>query len=225
MGWLRLRTEKPSRSATINPPMAKLRVNPRTSKLKVALAEQALEYSDFNEFANAYWNECARGLYWYPTNDPNFTLGTKEDQLAKAEKFAVFCNPVLALSGRNQDKEYLAQINLTSVPRSKLKVVRGTQGAKIRVLDLKNSFVLRVVTADKSIRSWRYEQGLLPSSKDQLRLFWKDAHDVAESKRKKKEEALQRRIKRRAARDRRRSNPSDSLTVRKIPESINNPRF
>jgi hypothetical protein len=205
--------------------------------LKVALQQQALVYEDFKEFAEAYWNECARGLYWFPTDDPNFDLDLKMDTLAKDGKFIVYCNPELALSSRgNKDKEYVVELNLSAVPRSKIQVVRGSQGAKIKVKDLKNAFLVRPpLNAQKAMRSWRYQQGLLPSSKEQLKVFYDTAHAVAKEQAekdldriaKRQKRAAEREERRKASRARRRpspvANPGGQSVVRMIPSDVNNP--
>jgi hypothetical protein len=203
-----------------------LKENPRTSKVKVALGKQALNYPKFKDFANAYWNHCARGIYWYPTNDESFDISARQQRAAKNGKFSVFCNPLLALSGANKNKKYVAEINVSNVMRSKIVAVRGQQGAKIRIMDLQDAYVLRVLSAEKAKRSWRYQQGLLPSSKDQLRRFWTDVRSKEKERLRKDALRAERRAKRlqkRAARrgSRRRSNP----LVRMLPEHFNNPNF
>jgi len=221
MGWIRMRTDKPRKSARINPRTMRVS-NPRTSKLKVALAAEATDFEKFPEFADAYWNECARGIYWYPTDDETFDITKKEQTLAKGGRFSVYCNPGMALLGSNKDKKYVAEINVTNVVRSKITVVRGSQGAKIKIKDLGDAYVMRILEADRAKRSWRYQQGLLPSSKDQLRAFWKKAHDdkkkVEERERKREERRAARREKRE---ERRESNPS---VTRAVPGHINNPQ-
>jgi hypothetical protein len=200
MGWIRLRPDKPGRSAKINPSMDLPVENPRTSKVKVALAAQALKYDKFDPFANAYWNQCARGIYWYPTDNPNFDIDAKIQKLAKGGRFEVFCNPLLALAGTNKDKKYVAEINVTNVVRSKISAVKGAQGAKIKIKDLQDAYVMRVLSGAQAVRSWKYQQGLLPSSRDQLRRFWERAR-LTEKRRKEK---LERREAARAARQERR---------------------
>jgi hypothetical protein len=224
MGWGRLRTDKPIKSAKItsNPmPIA----NPRTSTVKVALAKQAVNTPKFAEFADAYWNKCSRGIFWYPTNDPNFDISARQQSAAKNGKFAVFCNPILALSGTNKGKKYLAEINVSEVVRSKIVAVKGQYGAKIRLMDLQDAFVLRLLDAEKAQRSWKYQQGLLPSSKDQLRKFWVDARSQEKERKKKLARREERRAARRAKRDERRSKRRRNPMVRMLPEHFNNPIF
>jgi len=238
MGWVRLRPDKPIKSARINPGVRMdLPVqNPRTSKVKVALAAQALKYDKFNQFAEAYWNQCARGIYWYPTDDPKFDIDAKMQKVAKGGRFAVFCNPLLALSGVNKDKKYAAEINVTNVVRSKISVVKGAQSAKIKVKDLQDAYVMRVLSGSQAVRSWKYQQGLLPSSKDQLHRFWEQAR-LMESRRKEKlKRREETRIARRARREERlkkqraekraqgrRVRKRNPLDIRLVPETINVP--
>jgi hypothetical protein len=210
--------------------------NPRTSKLKVALQQQALAYENFGEFATAYWNECARGLYWYPTNNANFDLDLAADKAAKDGKFIVYCNPELALAAKgNRGKEYVVELNLTAVPRSKIQVVRGSSGAKIKVRDLKNAFPVRPpLNAQKALRSWRYQQGLLPSSKEQLKQLYDSSHALAEEQAERELDRIAKRQKRETERAQRRQdsrqrkrsgirNPGGQSVIRMIPSHINNP--
>jgi hypothetical protein len=222
MGWIRMRPDKPKKSAKINPgtmPTA----NPRTSVVKVALADQAVNYDEFEDFAEAYWNECARGMYWVPTDNEAFDIDAKAQSQAKAGKFLVYCNPLLALTGKNAETPYLAEINATNVLRSKIDTVRGETGAKIRIKDLQDAYVTRVLTPAKAKRSWRYQQGLLPSSKDQLMRFWKKAHLDKKRKEEKEEKRLEKKRKRLEARERGRQNPSRESVTRLLPSHINNP--
>lgn len=221
MGWVRMRSDKPRRSARINPRM-RIR-NPRTSKLKVALAAEATDFEKFPEFADAYWNACARGIYWYPTNDDTFDITKVEQDLAKGGRFAVYCNPDMALTGANKEKRFVAEINVTNVVRSKISVVRGSQGAKIKIKDLGDAYVMRILGADKAKRSWRYQQGLLPSSKDQLRAFWKKAHADKKKKEDRERKRAEKRLARQAKRDANRESNPGSLR-RSIPSYINNPK-
>ena len=83
-------------------------------------------------------------------------------------------------------------------------MVRGSQGAKIKVKDLQDAYVMRVLEADRAKRSWKYQQGLLPSSKDQLRTFWKKAHADKKERMDRDRKRDERRFKRQAERDKRR---------------------
>lgn len=224
MGWVRLRPDKPKKSAKINPaPMPQ--ENPRTSTVKVALAKQALNYPKFADFADVYWNRCARGIYWYPTDDPKFDISARQQNAAKNGKFSVYCNPILALSGANKGKKYVAEINVSEVMKSKIVAVKGQYGAKIRLMDLQDAFVMRVLDQDKAQRSWRYQQGLLPSSKDQLRKFWADARAKEKERQKKLAAREERRAKRLAQREERRAKRRRNPMVRMLPETFNNPIF
>ena len=224
MGWGRLRPDKPEKSAKINPGTMPL-ANPRTSTVKVALEKQALNYPKFAEFADAYWNKCARGIFWYPTDSPDFDISARQQNAAKNGKFSVYCNPVLALVGSNKGNKYVAEINVSEVMKGKIVAVKGQYGAKIRLLDLQDAFVMRVLDADKAKRSWNYQQGLLPSSKDQLRKFWADARSKEKERLKKVAAREERRAKRLAQREERKSKRRRNPMVRMLPETFNNPIF
>ncbi len=224
MGWVRLRPDKPKKSAKINPGLMPI-PNPRTSTVKVALEKQALNYPKFAEFAGAYWNSCARGIYWYPTDDKDFDISARQQKAAKDGRFAVFCNPLLALSGKGKGKKYLAEINVSEVLRAKIVAVKGQAGAKIRLMDLQDAYVMRILDAAQAKRSWKYQQGLLPSSKDQLQKFWTEARAKEKARIQKVAKREERRADRLAQRESRRSKRRRNPMVRMLPETFNNPIF
>lgn len=192
----RLREDKPVESVVANP-MSDLQENPRPSKVKNALAAEAIRHSDFEEFAKKYWLDCARGIYWYATNDDRFKITDKELGLSKAKKFIVSCNPEFAFKGAaNENKKYVAELNVNNLDAKDFEVVRGTDGNKIKIIsNLDLVQITRIMDQDKSFRSWRYQQSILPSSKEQLKEFWKEAHrkhKIKEEKEAKRQKRLQR---------------------------------
>lgn len=219
--------------------------NPRRSKVKDALATEALRFKKFDEFADRYWNDCARGIYWVATDNSNFFLGDREYASAARGRFTVGCNPSFALSGKNEDKDYVAELNVNRLGPGNIAVRRGTNGAEIKLLKLDGVEVLRVVPAEKAIRAFRYQQGLLPSSKEQLREFWEWAwereQDRLEKERekevrasiraerklareqKKLEKSRRKKTSRKSRKSRSRRNPSKENPTRLVPKYINNP--
>jgi len=148
--------------------------NPRRSVLKDALAVELLQYKTFDDFARAYWENCARGIYWYPTNDRKFAIGAAEKKLCEEGKFFVGCNPELALKGpRGKGKKYVAELKVTALGTKDYRVKRGSGGAEIKIVrNLNRVKVLRVLSAEKAARSLIWQQSILPSSKDELRKFY-----------------------------------------------------
>jgi len=181
--------------------------NPRNSKVKDALAAEATRYKDFNEFSNAYWNSCSRGLYWIATNEKRFHIGLEERKRIKNGTFFVACSPALALSGKNEGKKFVAEIDVTRLPKGAVVAKRGSGGSEIKIVDSAGAVkVTRVLEGVKAKRSFKWQLSILPSSKDELRCIWDKAWDKrrkdAEKKRVRKEKMLERELKRAEARTR-----------------------
>jgi hypothetical protein len=179
--------------------------NPRNSKVKDALAAEAVEYEKFEEFSNAYWNACSRGLYWFATNERRFHIGLEERRRIKAGRFTVACSPTLALKGRNEGKKYVAELDVTRLPRGAVKIKRGSGGAEIKIVsDPDGVSVTRVLEASKAKRAFKWQLSILPSSKEELRDIWEKAwakrRREAEKERIRKEKKLERELKRAEAR-------------------------
>jgi len=175
--------------------------NPRRSLVKEALKKEALRFVSFEDFARRYWNACARGIYWYPTNESKFYIGKSEEKTSAQKKFAVFCNPGLALRGIHEKSKYVAELDVGNLSPSDLKLRKGADGSEILIVsNIDKVNVLRVVEAEQAFRSFRYQQSLLPSSKDQLMLFWADTWRSYEEKKKLEQEKLLRAREREARR-------------------------
>lgn len=181
--------------------------NPRNSKVKDALAAEATRYKDFNEFSSAYWNSCSRGLYWIATNEKRFHIGLEERKRIKNGTFFVACSPALALSGKNEGKKFVAEIDVTRLPKGAVVAKRGSAGSEIKIVDSAGAVkVTRVLEGVKAKRSFKWQLSILPSSKDELRCIWDKAWDKrrkdAEKKRIRKEKMLERELKRAETRTR-----------------------
>ena len=204
-GWVRLRPDKPFKSATMPKTMRSKKSkanpsrgfqdaidfhlgrtknrhpNPRPSKVKDALAAEATRFKDFDKFANAYWNACARGLYWYPTDDKRFYIGEHERTLIESGRFNVACSPELALSGKNEKKKYVAELDVTRVPEDAIRMKRGEHGSVIKIVGAPGSVkVARVLDTDAAHRAFLWQLSILPSSKEGLRKVWEKAWEKRE---------------------------------------------
>lgn len=167
--------------------------NPRRSLVKEALEAEATKHRKFESFSDAYWNECARGIYWIATNERDFVIGTPERRMMEAGRFFVSCNPELALSGRNEDKRYVAELNVNTLPSSSFRSKRGAASTQIKIIDnIGKVRVMRTMPAAKAKRAFKYQQGILPSSKEQLRKFWQMAWKKKEEREEKEREKARR---------------------------------
>jgi len=175
------------------------RANPRNSKVKDALAAEATRFRKFEDFAKAYWDACARGLYWYATDEKRFHIGEPERRQIAAGRFSIACSPELALAGKNEGKKYVAELDVTRVPGDSIRLKRGAQGSEVKVVGSPGSVkVTRVLDADAATRSFQWQLSILPSSKEGLRKVWErawerrrkqDAVRAAKLKREKEREA------------------------------------
>jgi len=221
-GWVRLRPDKPIRSATLRrgrvmiKPKGRVRrkpkSNPRRSKVKDALAAEAIGYKKFEDFSRAYWDKCARGIYWYATDEKRFYIGGHEERLIKEGRFFVACSPDLALSGKNKDKKYVAELDVTGLSSNDIAMKRGSAGAEIKIIR-KPKFikVTRVLDAAQARRSFKWQLSILPSSQEELRKVWNVAWEKKEERearevlaRRKKKEREEKRAEKREAEERRR---------------------
>lgn len=147
--------------------------NPRNSKVKDALAAEATRFKKFDDFADAYWNSCARGLYWVAVDEKKFYIGEHEKKQIAAGRFKISCSPSLALSGKDEGRKYVAELDVTRVPEKSIRVKRGTNGSEVFVTASAGSVkVERVLEADKAMRSFKWQLSILPSSKEGLREVW-----------------------------------------------------
>lgn len=150
--------------------------NPRNSKVKDALAIEATRHDKFEAFAKSYWDACARGLYWVATDEKKFYIGQHERAKIDGSGLEVFCSPELALAGKHEKKKYVAELDVTKLPGSSLRVVKGTDGSKIRIVGSAGSVkVTRVLDASRAKNAWKWQLSILPSSKEELRRVWEDA--------------------------------------------------
>ena len=185
--------------------------NPRNSKVKDALAAEATRFTKFEDFARAYWDACSRGLYWIATNEKRFYIGEHERKQISAGKFNISCSPNLALTGKNEGKKYVAELDVTRVPGDAIRIKRGMDGAEIKITGAAGSVkVTRVLEADKATRAFKWQLSILPSSKEELRQVWESAwkerrkEDARRTVRRKKEkEREEKRAEMKSAQDKR----------------------
>jgi len=176
----------------------KLEQNPRRSKVKDALAAEALRYPNFKDFAERYWNDCARGIYWYGTNDPTFRFGQYERRQAAKKKFVLHCGPEEATK---DGEKYAVEMNVNGLRLGVMNIKRTEAGAQVRVMrGLDAIRIMRIMPRDKAMRAYRYALGLLPSSKTELYKFWKTAWQKQKAKEEKQAKAAKRKAEREAKR-------------------------
>jgi hypothetical protein len=198
-----------------------MKENPRRSKVKDALAAEAIRYKKFKDFADRYWNDCSRGIYWYGTSDPSFRFGQFERKRAAQKKFILHCSPEEATK---RGEKYAVEMNVNGLRMGMMNILRTEAGAEVRVTGGLDAIrVMRIMTRDKAIRSYRYALGLLPSSKTELYKFWKSAwqkHKAAEDKRIKSEIRKAKLEKKRTERLEKRESKPPKRAAKKVSKKV-----
>lgn len=193
-----------------------LEKNPRPSKVKGALAAEAASYPDFDRFAKNYWENCARGIYWFGLEKKEFDQATARD-LIKKGRMIVSCTPKIAFE-RNKKAKYVAELDLTNLANKDFAVSKGSQGTRIRLKPGSASKIkiMRLLNKDHAAKAAYWMRGILPSSKDELRDLWEKARKKAEEEAEKAEEKAKKRAKKRA----RKKNPAYKQEVRMVQPHV-----
>ena len=202
--------------------MAGRRINPRNSLVKDALAAEAVSYKTFEEFSRAYWDDCARGIYWFASNEKSFEVGPLERRMVKEGKFYVSCNPELALSGpRGQGKKYVVELDVTKLGSADFRVKRGTGGTEIRIVSgIERVKPMRIMDGAQAKRSWRWQKGLLPPSKDELFKFWEKSWEKEEKQQERAQVKKEHTRERMAERTRRLREEEREVKKREVKERV-----
>jgi len=176
--------------------------NPRNSKVKDALASEATRFRKFDDFARTYWDACARGLYWIAVDEKKFKIDEYERKRISGGSFTVSCSPSLALTGKNEGKKYVAELDVTRVPGGSIRIKRGSTGSEVKITGSAGSVkVNRVLEADKAQRAFKWQLSILPSSKEGLREVW----DKAWAKRRREDAKSAVRLRKEKERDKKRA--------------------
>lgn len=153
--------------------------NPRRSRIKDALADEARKYDTFEEFEQHYWRNAGRGIFWIATRDPEFKIGPKEAEDAANGKFILYTSPFEALKGVNATKPFVAEVELLGKAQEGIdyehiepRPDEPDTSTSIRVINTKAASTYRVIPADKARRVHVYQRGLLPVSRQELLDAW-----------------------------------------------------
>jgi len=197
-----------------------IRKNPRRSRVRESLRTQARRYDRFDDFERAYWLECSRGIWWIPTDNPEFSIGPRESSLAIKGQLYAWCSPMQALAGPNARKLFVAELDLgelrVGIDYEPVFKDGRTSTSQIRILKPSLIRTIRKVPADRALRVQRYQKGLWPLSREELLNEWAIARSPEEV-------ALGQRRAQRKSRQRRRGDDDDKIlspgAIRKIKSS------
>lgn len=153
--------------------------NPRRSRVKDSLAEEARKYKTFEDFERHYWRNAGRGIFWIATRDPEFKIGPKEIDDAAKGKFFLYTSPFEALKGVNATKPFVAEVELKSQAEEGVdyehvepRPDEPDTSTSIQVINTEALTTYRVIPADKARRVHIYQRGLLPVSRQELMDAW-----------------------------------------------------
>jgi len=191
--------------------------NPRRSRVRESLRTQARRYDRFDDFEQAYWLECSRGIWWIPTDNPEFSIGPREKSLAIKGQLYAWCSPMQALSGPNSRRLFVAELDLgelrVGVDYEPVFKDGRTSTSQIRILKPDFIRTIRKIPSDRALRVQRYQKGLWPVSREELLNEWAIARSPEEV-------SLGQRRRQRQSRQRRREDVDDKIlsqsAIRKI---------
>lgn len=156
----------------------------------MGLAAEARKCASFEEFEHDYSREIKHGKYWHVTSDPNFTIdllkGPRDMSSmasggAKVGKLMITSHLEFWLCEYpKEDRGYVAEIDMSGVPRDKYWQVSRGFGNEFWVDDPSGARVVRVLTRKQAVAHDRYHHNLVPQSKDELRAFYTMATDRAD---------------------------------------------
>ena len=143
-------------------------VNPRTSRYAESLYKIALKFDDFDDFAEYYWSGLALGIYWIPSEDPDFIINKPlEKQYAKEGKLIAYISP------KDFDTKYAIQIDTSKIdPEQDITENKKDPNNSIKVYRPELIKAYYIYTIPKAVEVHKYNTRYLPSTKYELREFW-----------------------------------------------------
>jgi len=152
--------------------------NPRTSRYAVALYNIALKFDDFEDFSEYYWSGLALGIYWIPSDDPDFIINKPlEKQYAKEGKLIAYISP------KDLDTKYAIQIDTSKIdPEQDITENKKDPNNSIKIYRPELIKAYYIYTIPKAVEVHKYNTRYLPSTKYELREFWQAAKEKEKEK-------------------------------------------
>ncbi len=147
------------------------------------IAREALKYDNFDDYENAWFRQYY-GKYWHITDDPNFkidpTKGPRDmssmgGKSAEAGKLMVSAIPEHWID-TYPNRKYIAEIDLSDVPKDKYWDVSRGFGHEIWVDDPSRARVTKVWPVASGLRAYNRYFKALPQSEAELRSLYDTAH-------------------------------------------------
>lgn len=149
--------------------------NPRPSRYKNALKAEALKYNNFYGFADAYWTDCNKGIYWIPLKNKDLDF---ESLLKERKNIPALCSPKHAED--ISDYKFFAEVNTNRLPKKAINSSKGSPNKRISGEYWPQIEVMRILSKRAALKAWNWQSFVLPNSIDDLYIIWKKAHDDKE---------------------------------------------
>lgn len=167
------------RSNKIKPKKANLKkANPRTSRYAESLYKIALKFDNFDDFAEYYWSGLALGIYWIPSEDPDFIINKPlEKQYAKEGKLVAYISP------EDFDTKYAIQIDISKLdPEQDITENKKDPNNSVKIYRPELIKAYYVYTVPKAIEVQKYNTRYLPSTRFSLQKLWEAAKNKEKEK-------------------------------------------
>lgn len=152
------------------------------------LAAEARKAPSYEDFQKDFLGQIKHGMYWHWTNDPNFRIDPEKGprdmstmaMSPKERKGKLMITSDLGAWEQYGNRKYVAQIDMSEVPRDKYWQVDRGFGNEFFVDDPSRARVVRVLTPTQAYRVDARHHNLLPSTFEQLQEFYELANSIKE---------------------------------------------
>lgn len=145
------------------------------------LVAEARKAGSFHEFRRDYLHDIKHGLYWHVCHDPDFTIDQERgprdmSSMANGEeapgKLMVTSDLEHWAEEYRGDRDYVALIDMSAVPRSSYRQINRGFGNEFFVEDPSAARVLKVMTIRSARRAAKRWAEYLPQNDEQLQRFY-----------------------------------------------------
>ncbi|MAR67250.1 MAG: hypothetical protein CL833_08390, partial [Crocinitomicaceae bacterium] len=148
------------------------------------LYADARKAPSFEAFEKDYTQQIKHGKYYHITEDPNFRIDpekgasdTMSYSTSKPKKGSLMVTSDLPYwaAGYGDSRKYVAEIDMSDVPRNQYEQVNRGQGNEFFIEDASKAKVKKVVPLEQEIaQSDRYKE-IIPQNREELREFYNAA--------------------------------------------------
>ena len=149
------------------------------------LRVDALKAPSFEDFKKDYTQQIKHGKYYHITEDPNFridpekgasdTMSYSTGQPQKGSLMVTSDLPYWA-AGYGDSRKYVAEIDMSDVPRNQYEQVNRGQGNEFFIEDASKAKVKKVVPLDEAIEEADAYSKQIPQSEEELKRFYDATH-------------------------------------------------